>query len=99
MEWTFEERKDKCISAQEAIYGTELLRRLEQIKMKVDPDFIFNCASCVGNNLDLTKAPQAEVPLDEPSSVAVDEPSGASFASAYAAAISAAMLYLCVSLL
>ena len=99
MTWTFEERKEKCISAQEAIYGTELLRRLEEIKMKVDPGFIFNCNGCVGNNLDVAKAPQAEVPLDEPSSVAVDEPSGASFASTYAAAISVAMLYLCVSLL
>ena len=100
LEWSFEERKEKCISAQEAIYGTELLRRLEAIKMKVDPDFMFNCISCVGNNLDAVKAmePEAEVPLDEPSSVAVEEPSGASFASTYAAAISAAVLYLCLSL-
>ena len=99
LEWTFEERKEKCISAQEGIYGTELLRRLEAIKMKVDPGFMFDCNSCIGNNLDVAKAPQAEVPLDEPSSVAVDEPSGASFASTYAAALSAAMLYLCLSLL
>ena len=99
LEWTFEERKEKCISAQEAIYGTELLRRLEAIKMKVDPGFMFDCNSCIGNNLDVAKAPEAEVPLDEPSSVAVDEPSGASFASTSAAALSAAMLYLCVCLL
>ena len=94
LEWSFEERKEKCISAQEAIYGTELLRRLEAIKMKVDPDFIFNCISCVGNNLDVAKKPETEVPLDEPSSVAADEPSGASFASTYAAAIPATVLYL-----
>jgi hypothetical protein len=98
LEWTFEERKEKCISAQEAIYGTELLRRLEAIKMKVDPGFMFNCNSCVGNNLDVAKKPEAEVQPDEPSSVAVEEPSGASFVSTYAAAISAATLYLCLSL-
>lgn len=93
LEWTFEERKEKCISAQEAIYGTELLRRLEAIKMKVDPEFMFNCTDCVGNNLDVPKA-QAEVPLDEPSSVAVDESSDASYVYASAAATSATVLYL-----
>ena len=67
--------------------------------MKVDPGFIFNSNGCVGNNLDMAKAPQAKVASDEPSSVAVDEPSGASFVSTYAAAISATMLYLCLSLL
>ena len=99
-EWTVEERKEKCISAQEAIYGTELLRRLEAIKMKVDPDFMFNCNGCIGNNLDVVKVPEveAEVPLDEPSSIAVDEPSSASGASTYAAAISATMLSLFLSL-
>ena len=101
-EWTLEERKEKCISAQEAIYGTELLRRLEAIKMKVDPGFMFDCNGCIGNNLDAAKAeakePEAEVPLDEPSSVAVDEPSGASVASTSAAAISATVLYLFISL-
>ena len=101
LEWTFEERKEKCISAQEAIYGTELLRRLEAIKMKVDPDFMFDCISCIGNNLDeAKKKPEAEVPLDEPSSVAMDEPSGsgASFASTSAAVMSATVLYSCLSL-
>ena len=41
---------------------------------------------------------EAEVPLDEPSSVAVDEPSGASVASTSAAAISTAAVYLFFSL-
>ena len=44
------------------------------------------------------KKNEAEVPLDEPSSVAVDEPSGASFASSYAAVMSATVLYLCFSI-
>jgi hypothetical protein len=96
LEWSFEERKEKCISSQEAIYGTELLRRLEAIKMKVDPDFMFDCYGCIGNNLDeAKKKPEAEVPLDEPSSVAMDEPSGASLVSTSAAVMSATVLYLC----
>ena len=100
LEWTFEERKEKCISAQEAIYGTELLRRLEAIKMKVDPGFIFDCYGCIGNNLDVAKAPEpeAEVAFDQPSSVAVDEPSGVSYASSSAAVMSATVLYLFFSL-
>ena len=99
LEWTFEERMEKCISAQEAIYGTELLRRLEAIKMKVDPGFMFDCYQCIGNNLDVAKAPEAELPpADEPSSVAVDEPSDASFASTFAAVMSATVLCLFLSL-
>ena len=77
-EWTLEERKEKCISSQEAIYGTELLKRLEAIKMAVDPNFMFNCHDCIGNNLDLAKEPQAKPSADEPSS--------ASSAPVYAAA-------------
>ena len=67
-EWTWEEKKEKCISGQEAIYGTEVLSRLEAIKLDVDPGFIFNCSRCIGNNLDLAKTPEseAEVPPDEP---------------------------------
>ena len=77
-EWTNEEHKEKCISSQEVIYGTELLNRLEAIKMAVDPNFMFNCHDCIGNNLDLAKEPQAKPSADEPSS--------ASSASVYAAA-------------
>ena len=97
LEWTLEERKEKCISVQEAIYGTEVLSRLEAIKLAVDPGFMFNCYNCIGNNLDLAKTPEveAEVPPVEP---ATDQPSGASFVSTCAAAISATVLYLCLSL-
>ena len=95
LEWTLEERKEKCISVQEAIYGTEVLRRLEAIKLAVDPGFMFNCIDCIGNNLDLAKTPEVEVPPVEP---VADQPSGASFASTYAAAISATVLYFCLSL-
>ena len=98
-EWTWEEKKEKCISGQEAIYGTEVLSRLEAIKLAVDPGFMFNCSGCIGNNLDLSKTPEAEVPPVEPAPAA-DKPSSASFAStyAYAVAISATVLYLFLSL-
>eukprot|EP00984_Skeletonema_dohrnii_P030527 scaffold22078_cov84-Skeletonema_dohrnii-CCMP3373.AAC.2 len=46
-EWTFEERGEKCISLQEAIYGTERLARLEAIKKAVDPQFICSTAPFV----------------------------------------------------
>eukprot|EP00555_Chaetoceros_dichaeta_P003497 CAMPEP_0198248814 /NCGR_PEP_ID=MMETSP1447-20131203/491_1 /TAXON_ID=420782 /ORGANISM="Chaetoceros dichaeta, Strain CCMP1751" /LENGTH=733 /DNA_ID=CAMNT_0043933295 /DNA_START=60 /DNA_END=2261 /DNA_ORIENTATION=+ len=48
--WTFEERNAKCISLQESIYGTERLKQLESIKEAVDPHYMFDCASCIGNN-------------------------------------------------
>ena len=90
IEWTLEERKEKCIPGQEAIYGTEVLSRLEAIKVAVDPGFMFNCHGCIGNNLDVAKAP--EVPPVQPS--AGDQPSGASSASTYAAAIFASVTVL-----
>lgn len=49
-ELTFAERNEKCISFQEVIYGTERLVRLEAIKMKVDPNFMFDCNYCILNN-------------------------------------------------
>ena len=92
-EWTFEERSEKCISFQEAIYGTESLSRLEAIKKAVDPHSMFNCHNCVGNNLakashsqdEETSSPTTAPPSGEPS----DQPSGASFVSTFAAAFSA----------
>ena len=38
------------ISLQEGIYGTKLLKRLEAIKVDVDPNFMFDCFGCIGNN-------------------------------------------------
>jgi len=51
LEWTTAERDDKCISLQETIWGSEMLKRLESIKTTVDPDFMFDCYGCVGNSL------------------------------------------------
>jgi len=50
MNWTEVEREEKCISLQEAIFGTKLLQRLEGIKETIDPNYMFNCNRCVGNN-------------------------------------------------
>mmetsp|Transcript_3738 Transcript_3738/g.6937 ORF Transcript_3738/g.6937 Transcript_3738/m.6937 type:complete len:760 (-) Transcript_3738:142-2421(-) len=55
-DWVQKEREDKCMSLQEAIFGTERLARLEMIKKVIDPNYMFDCNRCVGNNLvkDLT---------------------------------------------
>eukprot|EP00984_Skeletonema_dohrnii_P002420 scaffold833_cov109-Skeletonema_dohrnii-CCMP3373.AAC.2 len=103
-EWTFEERREKCISFQEAIYGTERLARLEAIKKAVDPQFIFNCMNCIGNNL--PEASKSEDKKDDELSSAEpgpplgnssDEPSGASVVSSFMAAISATAVYLLIN--
>ena len=50
LDWTAKERDEKCVSLQEAIWGTETLKRLEAIKKAVDPDYMLDCYGCVGNN-------------------------------------------------
>eukprot|EP00984_Skeletonema_dohrnii_P001957 scaffold662_cov124-Skeletonema_dohrnii-CCMP3373.AAC.1 len=101
-EWTFEERGEKCISFQGAIYGTERLARLEAIKKAVDPHFIFNCNNCVGNNLpEASKSkvdessPAAAEPVSENPS---NEPSGVSSVSSLATAISAIAIYVLINM-
>jgi hypothetical protein len=68
LEWTEAERDEKCISQQEAIYGTKDLARLEAIKEAVDPDYMFDCYKCIGNNRakPVAAAPEAEVEATEP---------------------------------
>ena len=98
LDWTFAERREKCISSQEAIYGTETLTRLETIKKAVDPNFMFDCNLCIGNNRDLAKASHSQDDGDELESSQTgaqsDEPSGASHAPTYVAAIVAAAFHL-----
>ena len=103
-EWTFKERSEKCISFQEAIYGTETLARLEAIKKAVDPQFIFNCTNCVGNNLpEASKSQEGEEdessPAEPLSEIPSDEPSGASSVSSFAAAISVTAVYLLINVI
>lgn len=59
-EWTLEERAEKCISVQEAVYGTTGLKRLEAIKEAVDPNYMFDCTRCIGNNRPKTNKPVEE---------------------------------------
>ena len=40
-DWSKEEKLDKCISFQEAVWGTELLARLETIQSGLDPKSLF----------------------------------------------------------
>ena len=40
-DWSKEEKLDKCISFQEAVWGTELLSRLETIQSGLDPKSLF----------------------------------------------------------
>ena len=47
--FTFEERDEKCVSLQAAIYGSNLAR-LESIKEAIDPNYMLDCTTCVGNN-------------------------------------------------
>jgi len=97
---TFEERREKCISLQEAIYGTERLARLEAIKKAVDPQFMFNCTLCVGNNLpEASKSQDDEPSQPEPLLGNPDEPSGASTVTSFVAAISATFVYLLINII
>jgi hypothetical protein len=57
LEWTTKERDEKCISIQEAIYGTKLLKELERIKMEIDPNFMMDCYGCILNNRDRSNDP------------------------------------------
>ncbi|KAK1733772.1 FAD-dependent oxidoreductase [Skeletonema marinoi] len=65
--WTFEERLAGCVSFQEAIYGTETLKRLEAIKKVVDPKNMFACNNCIRATEENEEeaADQEEVPTQE----------------------------------
>ena len=59
--WTWEERAEKCFSPQEAIYGTQRLKRLQEIKAKVDPKGLFNCQNCISSPPDIGSGSDAHV--------------------------------------
>lgn len=67
LEWTQEERDEKCVSLQECIWGTKLLERLEEIKESIDPDYIFDCNGCVGNNRDKSATTTSSTTVTAPS--------------------------------
>ncbi|OEU11027.1 hypothetical protein FRACYDRAFT_270913 [Fragilariopsis cylindrus CCMP1102] len=43
-----EERKKKCMSAQESVWGTENMERMEKIKMEIDPNNMFQVYHGIG---------------------------------------------------
>lgn len=49
--WTQEKRDEECMSSQEMTFGTELLKELEAIKEKVDPNGTLICRSCIMDNV------------------------------------------------
>ncbi len=53
--WDDEMKKEKCLSYQEASWGTDILMKLQDIHAAVDPDNLFNCWDCVGNAPDMKK--------------------------------------------
>ncbi len=53
--WNDEMRKEKCLSFQEASWGTDVLMKLQDIHAALDPDNLFNCWDCVGNAPDIKK--------------------------------------------
>merc|ERR1712238_388332 len=44
------EANEKCHPVQAAVWGSENLARLEKIKEEIDPNYMFDCNKCVGNN-------------------------------------------------
>jgi len=49
LDFTAEQRRAQCMSVQETIWGTKNLKRLEDIKEKLDPDNLFTVHLGVGN--------------------------------------------------
>ena len=69
LEWAQSERDEKCISQNEASWGTAILSRLESFKAAVDPNEIFICASGVGYTwTPRSMDPEAPAPSPEPTS-------------------------------
>mmetsp|Transcript_23907 Transcript_23907/g.24183 ORF Transcript_23907/g.24183 Transcript_23907/m.24183 type:complete len:311 (-) Transcript_23907:499-1431(-) len=56
------EADEKCHPVQAAVWGSENLARLEKIKKEIDPNYMFDCNKCVGNNRD-----KSDPPNDPPS--------------------------------
>lgn len=65
MDWPQVEREEKCISQNEAAWGTANLKRLEAFKAQIDPNNIFLCTSGVGYN-NPAPAPPAGMPTPAP---------------------------------
>jgi len=49
--FTRKESEELCVPAQQAVWGSETLQRLEAIKQEIDPDGMFNCFRCAGHTV------------------------------------------------
>jgi hypothetical protein len=97
LEWTPEDRDEKCISLQEAIWGTKLLKQLETIKEAIDPNYMFDCNGCIGNNRvksSPTTPPSIPTTVEPPAETM--EPNLDASSSAYALKIDLAILFVIV---
>ena len=47
--WTREEVDEYCFPVQTVVWGSQNLARLESIKKNIDPNYLLDCSTCVGN--------------------------------------------------
>ena len=94
VDWPQEERVEKCISQNEAAWGTTNLARLDAINANVDPNGIFICTSGIGfmeessdTGSMLTESPAsmltespASMPTESPTSIPTESDTSAAFA-------------------
>jgi FAD/FMN-containing dehydrogenase len=50
-EWTREKVEEYCLPIQTVVYGSKNLARLESIKNNIDPNYLLDCSTCVGNGV------------------------------------------------
>ena len=72
------EADEKCVSTQEAVWGTDYLARLEKIKEEIDRNYMFDCNKCVGNNRQSAQEPSNTL---EPISDSTPDPPAADSAA------------------
>jgi len=50
-EWTREKVEEYCLPIQTGVHGSKNLARLESIKNNIDPNYLLDCSTCVGNGV------------------------------------------------
>jgi len=76
LDWPQAEREEKCISQNEAAWGTVNLERLNAFKAAIDPDSLFICTSGVGYSNPAPKASSGgenPPPMEESGEASTDE--------------------------
>jgi hypothetical protein len=64
-EYTVAQKEEECISTQESVWGMDTLDRLEGIKLKLDPDNLFDCYPCVKPKGWVSPAETETLPISE----------------------------------